>query len=95
HLHGHQFTVVAEDGNELPPAQQRTRNTITLNPGETYDVEVTANNPGVWAFHCHELHHAGSGMLTLFKYEGYNVLSGSQQDTNTNTEDSMMNHSMH
>lgn len=95
HLHGHQFTVVAEDGNELPPAQQRTRNTIALNPGETYDIELAANNPGVWAFHCHELHHAGSGMLTLLKYDGYTVLSQPQQNSDKNIQDNMMNHPMH
>lgn len=90
HLHGHQFKVVAEDGNELPPAQQRIRNTITLNPGETYDVEFTADNPGVWAFHCHELHHAGSGMLTLLKYEGYEVAASKNSDKdNVQTMDHM------
>lgn len=94
HLHGHQFTVVSEDGNELPPAQQRIRNTISLNPGETYDIEVVANNPGVWAFHCHELHHAGSGMLTLFKYDGYGPTLGAQQSTNSDSN-MHMNHSMH
>lgn len=94
HLHGHQFTVVSEDGNELPPAQQRVRNTIALNPGETYDIEVVANNPGVWAFHCHELHHAGSGMMTLFKYDGYGPTLGAQQSTSSDSN-MHMNHSMH
>jgi manganese oxidase len=70
HLHGHQFKIVAEDGNPVPETAQRTKNTITLNPGETYDIEVIADNPGVWAFHCHELHHAGSGMVTIVQYEG-------------------------
>ncbi len=71
HLHGQQFKVVATDGNPVPEAAQLTKNTITLNPGETYDIEFAANNPGVWAFHCHELHHAGAGMMTLLKYDGY------------------------
>lgn len=97
HLHGHQSTIVALDGNELKSEQQYKRNTVTLNPGETTDIEVTANNPGVWAFHCHELHHAGSGMLTLFKYEGFSATppdADSQQNKNMDGG-MMMNHSGH
>jgi manganese oxidase len=71
HLHGHQFTVTALDGNPVPaPARQR-RNVITLAPGETADVEFTTDNPGAWMLHCHELHHADAGMMTLLQYEGY------------------------
>ncbi len=29
-----------------------------------------ANNPGVWAFHCHILYHMATGMFTVVKYEG-------------------------
>ena len=70
HLHGHQFKVVAVDGNPVPPAAQLTRNTLPLLPGETYDIEFIAENPGVWLFHCHELQHAGGGMITAIIYEG-------------------------
>jgi len=86
HLHGQQFKITATDGNPVPEAAQLTRNVVTLNPGETYDIELTATNPGVWAFHCHELHHAGAGMMTLLKYEGFNApassSSGSQDVQN-------------
>jgi FtsP/CotA-like multicopper oxidase with cupredoxin domain len=88
HLHGHQFTVVAEDGNELTPAQQFQRSTITVNPGETYDILVDANNPGVWAFHCHELHHADAGLMTLFKYDGYTAPASNSSNGNS-TNNSM------
>lgn len=71
HLHGHQFKVVALDGNPVPDSAQVTRNTITLHPGETADVEFIADNPGVWLFHCHELHHADGGMIVPVQYEGY------------------------
>lgn len=74
HLHGHQFKVVATDGNPVPVASQLTKNTIALNPGETYDIEFVAENPGVWLFHCHELHHAGGGMIVPLIYEGYRPL---------------------
>ncbi|MDP3771136.1 MAG: copper oxidase [bacterium] len=71
HLHGHQFRIVAVDGNAVPSAAQLTRNTVTLHPGETYDVEFVAENPGVWLFHCHELHHADGGMIVPLRYEGF------------------------
>ncbi len=73
HLHGHQFKVVAIDGNELPSTQQFLGNTITLHPGEIRDIEFLANNPGVWLFHCHELHHSAAGMLLTIVYEGYDI----------------------
>ncbi|MFN4219001.1 MAG: multicopper oxidase family protein [Candidatus Bipolaricaulia bacterium] len=69
HLHGHQFKVVATDGNPVPEAAQVTKNTITVMPGESYDIEFIANNPGTWLFHCHELHHADGGMATVVQYE--------------------------
>ncbi len=69
HLHGHQFKIVATDGNPVPEVAQLTRNTITIMPGETYDIEFIADNPGTWAFHCHELHHAGGGMVTVVEYQ--------------------------
>lgn len=69
HLHGHQFKVVAVDGNPVPLSAQLTRNTQPIHPGETYDIEFIANNPGTWLFHCHELHHADGGMITSVVYE--------------------------
>lgn len=30
-----------------------------------------ADNPGDWLFHCHDLHHASSGMVGTVNYEGY------------------------
>jgi FtsP/CotA-like multicopper oxidase with cupredoxin domain len=47
---------------------------VTVNPGETYDIDFIADNPGEWMFHCHELHHTTNadvepgGLITLVKY---------------------------
>jgi len=71
HLHGHQYKVVAVDGNPIPEAAQLTRNTQPILPGETYDFEFIANNPGHWLFHCHELQHAAGGMIADVLYEGF------------------------
>jgi len=71
HLHGHQFKIVAIDGNPVPEVAQLTRNTQPILPGETYDIEFIANNPGHWLFHCHELQHAAGGMIADILYEGF------------------------
>jgi FtsP/CotA-like multicopper oxidase with cupredoxin domain len=75
HLHGHSFRIVAIDGNALPTSI--VRDVVTVSPGERYDIEFVANNPGVWLFHCHELHHMDAGMAMLIQYEGYEVIDKS------------------
>lgn len=47
-LSGHQFEIVSTNGADgLEP--RVTRDTLTLHPGDRYDLEFTANNPGVWS----------------------------------------------
>ncbi len=73
HLHGHQFWVVAEDGNVLPYFKRA--NTILVAPGKTFDIIVYGDNPGFWDFHDHiELHTRNNGvypggMITMLEYE--------------------------
>jgi FtsP/CotA-like multicopper oxidase with cupredoxin domain len=57
HLHGHTFTVIAEDGHMLTAPFQK--DTVAVAPGETYDLTFTAwAAPGsVYPFHCHILSH--------------------------------------
>lgn len=56
HLHGLTFEVFARDGYPLP--QPFRCDTINVAPGERWDAIVVADEPGVWAFHCHILNHA-------------------------------------
>ena len=76
HLHGHDLTVIAKDGEPIRPALQQMMNTLTVNAGETYDVAFRADNPGTWVWHCHELHHTEDGgvepggLLQVVQYEG-------------------------
>jgi len=56
HLHGLDQLVTAKDGFPLP--QPYLVDTINVAPGERYTVLVRADNPGVWAWHCHILSHA-------------------------------------
>jgi FtsP/CotA-like multicopper oxidase with cupredoxin domain len=57
HLHGMPMRVVARDGYPLGSAAF-TCDTLGVNPGERWDVVVTCDEPGAWAFHCHILPHA-------------------------------------
>ncbi len=65
HLHGHQFQVVEIDGKRFPGA---VRDTVLVPPGRRVVVAFDANNPGLWAFHCHLLYHLDAGMFTTFLY---------------------------
>jgi FtsP/CotA-like multicopper oxidase with cupredoxin domain len=56
HLHGMPMQVVERDGYPLP--QPYMLDTLSVAPGERYDVIVDADNLGTWAFHCHILSHA-------------------------------------
>ena len=58
HLHGTDMAVFAKDGESLPTPQRL--NTLSIDPGETYDVVFRADNPGTWVLHCHDLHHASN-----------------------------------
>jgi FtsP/CotA-like multicopper oxidase with cupredoxin domain len=71
HLHGQSFKIVATDGNAVPPAAQLVKDTVLIGPGERYDLEVVATNPGVWLFHCHMPNHMENGMMTTLVYDGY------------------------
>jgi FtsP/CotA-like multicopper oxidase with cupredoxin domain len=57
HLHGMSFKIVATDGHPVPEAAQLTKDTISIAPGERYDIEFTATELGQWMLHCHILHH--------------------------------------
>jgi manganese oxidase len=56
HLHGGFFTVIAKDG--FPLAQPQEMNTISIAPGETWDVILHPQFGGTWIWHCHVLSHA-------------------------------------
>jgi manganese oxidase len=57
HLHGVPFKIMATDGYAVPPAAQLTKDTVLIGPGERYDIEFVATEPGKWLFHCHINHH--------------------------------------
>ncbi|MBA2875203.1 multicopper oxidase family protein [Thermaerobacillus caldiproteolyticus] len=70
HLHGHFFQVLSKNGTPLT-GYPVIKDTLNIKPGEEYVVAFQADNPGNWMFHCHDLHHAASGMVTEVHYQGY------------------------
>jgi plastocyanin len=75
HLHGQSFRIIATDGNPVPPGFQLVKDTVSIAPGERYDLAVDGTNPGVWMFHCHINNHAANGMTTTLTYDGYQPFS--------------------
>jgi FtsP/CotA-like multicopper oxidase with cupredoxin domain len=57
HLHGHDFRPVF--GSRLGVR----KDTILVAPQRETAVEWLADNPGAWAFHCHNIYHAEAGMM--------------------------------
>jgi len=65
HLHGHEFQVVEIDGKRFAGA---VRDTVLVPPRRRVVVAIDANNPGLWAIHCHLLYHLDAGMFTTLGY---------------------------
>ena len=73
HSHGFATKVVGTDGHPVPQAAQLLKDTIAIGPGERYDLEFVADNPGAWVYHCHILSHVQNkgvepgGMISVIK----------------------------
>ncbi|BBC73876.1 copper-binding protein [Altererythrobacter sp. B11] len=61
HLHGHFFELV----NGAEPTRQPRKHTLVVQPGGKATFDLTADEPGDWAFHCHLLCHMHAGMMQV------------------------------
>ncbi|MGD9664046.1 MAG: copper resistance system multicopper oxidase [Novosphingobium sp.] len=61
HLHGHFFELV----NDAPHGHQPLKHTLVVQPGGSAQFDLTANEPGDWAFHCHLMYHMHNGMFQV------------------------------
>jgi FtsP/CotA-like multicopper oxidase with cupredoxin domain len=68
HLHGHVFQVVDVNGKAIAGA---VRDTILVAPKAAVKVVFDADNPGLWAFHCHNLYHMAAGMFATLVYRDF------------------------
>lgn len=65
HLHGHHFQIVAVNGKSVAGA---VRDTELVPAGGRVTIAFDADNSGRWMFHCHNLYHMLSGMMTEVAY---------------------------
>ncbi len=65
HLHGMFFELVNESGEHNP-----RKHTVNVKPAERLAIDITANEPGLWAFHCHLLYHMKAGMMRAVRVSG-------------------------
>ena len=62
HIHGHFWQLVNGHGSYQP-----YKHTVRVLPGGYVDLDMTADAPGDWAFHCHLLYHMHAGMMRVVK----------------------------
>lgn len=58
HLHGMFMELVNGNGPFNP-----RKHTVVVKPAERMQLDITADAPGHWAFHCHLLYHMHAGMM--------------------------------
>ncbi|TBL69077.1 multicopper oxidase family protein [Paenibacillus thalictri] len=75
HLHGHEFQIVSTDGQPINNPGILKDNVVSIAPGERYDIEFIANNPGQWFIEDHSDNKGASGMRATIAYEGATATS--------------------
>lgn len=60
HLHGMWMDLDTGSAPHNP-----RKHTMSVQPGEKLSVDITADAPGMWAFHCHILYHMEVGMFRV------------------------------
>ncbi|GAA2390201.1 multicopper oxidase family protein [Nonomuraea africana] len=69
HLHGHRVRVLSRNGVAATGSTWWT-DTLNVAPGEIFEVDFTADNPGIWMDHCHNFKHGSEGMIMHLGYAG-------------------------
>jgi FtsP/CotA-like multicopper oxidase with cupredoxin domain len=62
HLHGYRFAVTGTEAGTVPLPARFLQATVDVPVGSTRDIELVADEPGDWAFHCHKSHHTMNAM---------------------------------
>ncbi|MEV5764654.1 multicopper oxidase family protein [Micromonospora sp. NPDC052213] len=67
HLHGHHVLVLSRNGRPAT-GSPLWLDSFDVRPGDVWEVAFRADNPGMWANHCHNLAHADAGMTLHLMY---------------------------
>ena len=67
HLHGHHVLVLSRNGKPAT-GSPLWLDSFDVRPGDVWQVAFLADNPGMWANHCHNLPHADAGMMLHLMY---------------------------
>ncbi|MFI7604399.1 multicopper oxidase family protein [Micromonospora sp. NPDC049366] len=67
HLHGHHVLVLSRNGQPAT-GSPLWLDSFDVRPGDVWEVAFRADNPGMWANHCHNLPHAEAGMVLHLMY---------------------------
>jgi FtsP/CotA-like multicopper oxidase with cupredoxin domain len=62
HLHGYRFQVTGTEAGPIPASARFLETTADVPVGTTRDIELVADAPGDWIFHCHKSHHTMNAM---------------------------------
>lgn len=66
HMHGTQFRVIERSG-ATAPTDAGWKDTVLVNAGETVDIALRFQVPGLFVLHCHNLEHEDHGMMLNFE----------------------------
>jgi FtsP/CotA-like multicopper oxidase with cupredoxin domain len=69
HLHGHHAVVLSRNGVKATGSPWWI-DSLDVYKGDTFEIALLADNPGIWLDHCHELKHASQGLLAHLMYAG-------------------------
>jgi FtsP/CotA-like multicopper oxidase with cupredoxin domain len=69
HLHGHHAVVLSRNGDRSTGSPWWV-DSLNVADGESYEIAFVADNPGIWMDHCHNLEHAGDGLVAHLAYAG-------------------------
>ena len=70
HLHGMFMELVNGNDDHNP-----RKHTVIVKPAERLALDITADEPGHWAFHCHMLYHMKAGMMHSVLVEAGEAIS--------------------
>nr|WP_244873579.1 multicopper oxidase family protein [Brevibacillus reuszeri] len=71
YLQGHEYKIVSTDGQPINNPPLVSGQLLNIAPGERYDIEFVANNPGSWLLEERSSNPGATSLTVPILYEGY------------------------